>query len=150
MYVKVSYRCWKIAMVTCTICHQFLLFVMVVLLNIFYHVKFMIMIMIRLMFLFIFDRYHDFFLTAIIYWQVYSIYVYIFISMYKAICIILWNEKESVYQRSSIYLENWPVSLCNIILFDVCTVKTAMGDLCGRRPPVIPDRLLKARMRFQR
>ena len=30
------------------------------------------------------------------------------------------------------------------------TVKTAMGDLCGRRPPAIPDRLLKARMRFQR
>ena len=30
------------------------------------------------------------------------------------------------------------------------TVKTAMGDLCGRRPPVILDRLMKARMRFQR
>jgi hypothetical protein len=29
------------------------------------------------------------------------------------------------------------------------TVKTAMGDLCGRRPPTIPDRLLKARMCFQ-
>jgi hypothetical protein len=30
------------------------------------------------------------------------------------------------------------------------TVKTAMGDLCGRRPPAIPDRLLRARMCFQR
>jgi hypothetical protein len=53
-----------------------------------------------------------------------------------------------IYKKHKRLVKN---SLTAEILIVICsTVKAAMGDLCGRRPPTIPDRLLKARMRFQR